>query len=92
MIVMTINLHYISSIPELFSIEWTLYVAICSSTSQKRMKNTDHDIRITPYKSTRFWAIWRGGELLAVVCYKKGALAIKAALVNSRCGACGYCK
>ncbi|NRA27407.1 MAG: hypothetical protein HRU10_09180 [Opitutales bacterium] len=37
-------------------------------------------IKITKYKGSRFWAIWLEEELLAVVCYKKGALAIKEAL------------
>jgi len=40
----------------------------------------DQTIKITKYKGSQFWAIWLGGELLAVVCYKKGALAIKEAL------------
>ncbi|MBL1261205.1 MAG: hypothetical protein COB33_011805 [Thiotrichaceae bacterium] len=41
------------------------------------------EIRITKYKNTRFYAVWVNEELLAVVCYKKGALAIKQALLNS---------
>ncbi len=41
------------------------------------------EICITKYKNTRFYAVWVNGELLAVVCYKKGALAIKQALLNS---------
>jgi len=41
------------------------------------------EIRITKYKNTRFHAIWVNEELLAVVCYKKGALAIKQALLNA---------
>ena len=40
-------------------------------------------IKITKYKGSRFWAIWLEEELLAVVCYKKGALAIKEALEKS---------
>ncbi len=40
------------------------------------------EITITKYKATRFWAIWLGDELLAVVCYKKGALAIKRTLLK----------
>ncbi|VAX03848.1 hypothetical protein MNBD_GAMMA20-443 [hydrothermal vent metagenome] len=40
-------------------------------------------IHITKYKNTRFHAIWVNEELLAVVCYKKGALAIKQALLNA---------
>jgi len=34
-------------------------------------------ITIKRYKNTRHWAVWREQELLAVVCYKKGAQAIK---------------
>lgn len=34
-------------------------------------------IKIEPYKNTRHWAVWKGKDLLAVVCYKKGAQAIK---------------
>jgi len=41
------------------------------------------EIRITKYKSIRFYAVWANEELLAVVCYKKGALAIKEALLNA---------
>ncbi len=33
-------------------------------------------IKIGQYKNTRHWAVWKGKELLAVVCYKKGAKAI----------------
>jgi hypothetical protein len=36
-------------------------------------------IRIAKYNS-RFWAIYLDGELLAVTVYKKGALAIAAAI------------
>ena len=41
------------------------------------------DIRITKYKKTRFYAVWLDGELLAVVCYKKGGLAIKKAILQA---------
>ncbi|MGD9007266.1 MAG: hypothetical protein PVG41_05060 [Desulfobacteraceae bacterium] len=34
-------------------------------------------IKIARYKKTRHWAVWRKDELVAVVCYKKGAAAIK---------------
>lgn len=40
-------------------------------------------IVIEKYKSTRFWAVLVNEELLAVVCYKKGAMAIKEALLNA---------
>jgi hypothetical protein len=40
--------------------------------------NTDKlDITIVKYKNTRYWALWVNKEFLAVVCYKKGAMAIK---------------
>lgn len=41
------------------------------------------DIRITKYKKSRFFAVWVNDELLAVVCYMKGALAIKQALLDA---------
>ena len=34
-------------------------------------------IRIERYKNTRHWAVWMAEELVAVVCYKKGAQTIK---------------
>jgi hypothetical protein len=34
-------------------------------------------IKIARYKNTRHWAVWIKDELVAVVCYKKGAAAIK---------------
>jgi len=34
-------------------------------------------IKIARYKDTRHWAVWIKDELVAVVCYKKGAHAIK---------------
>ena len=30
-------------------------------------------LQITRYHKTRFWALWDGSELVAVVVYKKGA-------------------
>jgi hypothetical protein len=33
-------------------------------------------IRVERYRQTRFWAVWRGPELVAVVVYKKGAMAV----------------
>jgi len=39
-------------------------------------------IRIERYKNTRHWAVFKGKELLAVVCYKKGARAIRQILTN----------
>ena len=34
-------------------------------------------IKIAKYKNTRHWAVWSDDTLVAVVCYKKGAAAIK---------------
>ena len=41
-------------------------------------------IRIQRYKNTRHWAVWIKDELVAVVCYKKGAAAIKQLLDRVR--------
>jgi hypothetical protein len=46
------------------------------------MKLTPDSIQIEKYRKTRHWAVWIGQELLAVVCYKKGALAIKELLLK----------
>jgi len=40
-------------------------------------------IAITKYQHTRFWAVWLNDELLAVVCYKKGARAIRDVLMKA---------
>ncbi len=39
-------------------------------------------IRIAKYKNTRHWAVWIDQKLVAVVCYKKGAVAIKNLLMG----------
>jgi len=41
-------------------------------------------ITITKYRNTRFWAVYKTGELLAVVVYKKGAMAIARALMEAQ--------
>jgi hypothetical protein len=41
-------------------------------------------IKIARYKNTRQWAVWIKDELVAVVCYKKGAQAIKQLLDRLR--------
>ena len=33
-------------------------------------------IPVERYRQSRFWAVWRGAELVAVVVYKKGAMAV----------------
>ncbi len=43
-------------------------------------------IKITKDKNTRFWAVWMKDELVAVVCYKKGARAIQALLTEGLTG------
>ena len=40
------------------------------------------DITIEKYPGSRFWAVWLHGELLVVTVYKKGALAVKSALLQ----------
>ena len=35
-------------------------------------------VLVTRYRDSRYWAVWRGGELLAVTVYKKGAEAVAA--------------
>ena len=44
-------------------------------------------ITITRYKRTRHWAVYRGGELLAVTVYRKGALSIASVLRSLPAGA-----
>ena len=39
-------------------------------------------IKIARYKNTRQWAVWKGEQLLAVVCYKKGAKTLKQVLTD----------
>lgn len=39
-------------------------------------------IKIERYKNTRHWAVWHNEQLLAVVCYKKGAKAIEQVLTR----------
>jgi hypothetical protein len=39
-------------------------------------------IRIGKYKNSRQWAVWMKNELVAVVCYKKGAVTIKRLLMD----------
>ena len=34
-------------------------------------------LQITRYHKTRFWALWDGSELVAVVVYKKGGVVSK---------------
>jgi hypothetical protein len=37
-----------------------------------------YSVRIERYRNTRFWAVWRGEELIAVTVYKKGAHSVAA--------------
>jgi hypothetical protein len=39
-------------------------------------------VRVGRYPNSRFWAVWLGSELLAVVVYKKGAEAVAALARN----------
>lgn len=44
------------------------------------MKKHKPNIEIGHYRGSRYWGIWVDSELLAVVCYRKGAEAIRSAL------------
>tara|TARA_R100000322_G_scaffold169090_1_gene140435 strand:- start:2437 stop:2580 length:144 start_codon:yes stop_codon:yes gene_type:complete len=46
------------------------------------MKNNKPNIEIGHYRGSRYWGVWVDSELLAVVFYRKGAEAIKSALLN----------
>lgn len=46
------------------------------------MKTRTPNIGIGHYRSSRYWGVWVDSELLAVVCYRKGAEAIRSALLN----------
>lgn len=37
-------------------------------------------IHISRYRQSRFWAVWRGAELVAVTVYRKGAQSVAAEL------------
>jgi len=39
---------------------------------------------ITRYGNTRYWALWEGGQLLAVTVYKKGAVTVMKRLQQAR--------
>ena len=45
------------------------------------MKTSKPNIEIRHYRGSRYWGVWVDSELLAVVCYRKGAEAIKSALL-----------
>ena len=37
-------------------------------------------IHVSRYRTTRYWAVWRGAELVAVTVYRKGAKSVAAEL------------
>ena len=37
-------------------------------------------IHISRYRHTRYWAVWRGADLIAVTVYRKGARSVAAEL------------
>ena len=41
------------------------------------------EVSIQRWKSSRFWAVFVDGELLALAVYKKGAMAIRERLLRS---------
>ncbi len=46
------------------------------------IKKRQPNIEIGHYRGSRYWGVWVDSELLAVVCYRKGAEAINSALLN----------
>ena len=42
--------------------------------------NPHRFIHISRYRHTRYWAVWRGAELVAVTVYRKGAKSVAAEL------------
>ena len=48
------------------------------------MKRRELNVEIGHYRGSRHWAVWVDSELLAVVCYRKGAEAIKSALLANQ--------
>ncbi len=52
------------------------------------MKKRKPNIEIGHYRGSRYWGVWVDSELLAVVCYRKGAEAIKSALLNRPSQSC----
>lgn len=53
-----------------------------SATDRRIQARPDLDIEVARYKDSRFFAVYLKGELLAVTVYKKGALAIRMALLR----------
>jgi hypothetical protein len=41
-------------------------------------------LSITRYRNTRSWALWEGGQLLAVTIYTKGAVTLMRRLQQAR--------
>jgi hypothetical protein len=41
-------------------------------------------LSITRYRNTRSWALWEGGQLLAITVYKKGAVTLMWRLQQAR--------
>jgi hypothetical protein len=41
-------------------------------------------LSITRYRNTRYWALWEGGQLLAVTVYKKGDVTLMRRLQQAR--------
>ena len=46
------------------------------------MRTSTPKIEIGHYRKSRYWGVWIDSELLAVVCYRKGAEAVKLALLS----------
>jgi hypothetical protein len=53
-----------------------------TASSVDAVRSHDFHIQISKYRSSRYFAIYLNGDLLAVTVYKKGAVAIREALTR----------
>ena len=63
------------------------YLSGAGSAGRKSTVERQHGRRpSTPsrYRNTRYWALWEGGQLLAVTVYKKGAVTLMRRLQAAR--------
>ena len=57
----------------------------CENSMPAQDRRAGYD-RGEKYRQTRFWAVYVDGELLAVVVYRKGAMAIADLILTTRAG------
>ena len=58
------------------------YGAYCADEPRCLRPISSPDVVIEKYPGSRYWAVRLHGELLVVTVYKKGALAVKSALLQ----------